>query len=86
MQTTVYRLEEKKALRHVKTIGKAKIFEPAIPRIDAQTRFIDDLLCLFGSDLKPIFARLFDSGKLTPTDIKEIQQMVREYRGKDKAK
>ena len=86
VQTTVYRLEEKKALRHVKTIGKAKIFEPAIPRIDAQTRFIDELLSLFAGDLKPVFARLLDSGKLTAKDIKEIEQMAREHRGKDKSK
>jgi predicted transcriptional regulator len=86
IQTTVYRLEEKKALRHVKTIGKAKVFEPAIPRVDAQTRFIDDLLSLFGSDVKPVFARLLDSGKLSSKDIGEIEQMMREHRGKDKSK
>src|SRR5215470_1694054 len=86
VQTTVYRLEEKGALRHVKTIGKAKVFEAAISRTQAQTRLIDDLLSLFGGDVKPVMARLVDSGKLTMDDVKEVEEMIREHRGKEKSK
>ena len=86
VQTTVYRLESKKALRLVKTIGKAKVFEAAISRPQAQTRLIDDLLSLFGGDIKPVMARLVDTGKLTMEDIKDVEQMLREHRGKDKSK
>src|SRR5262245_28870218 len=86
VQTTVYRLEEKKALRLVKTIGKAKVFEAAISRSQAQTRLIDDLLSLFGGDVKPVMARLVDTGKLTINDVKEVEQMLREHRGKEKSK
>src|SRR5262245_58832418 len=82
VQTTVYRLEEKKALRLVKTIGKAKVFEAAISRDQAQTRMIDDLLSLFGGDVKPVMARLVDSGKFTMDDVKEVEAMVREHRGR----
>jgi BlaI family transcriptional regulator, penicillinase repressor len=86
VQTTVYRLESKKALRLVKTIGKAKVFEAAISRTQAQTRLIDDLLSLFGGNAKPVMARLVDIGKLTMEDMKDVEQMVREHRGKGKSK
>jgi BlaI family penicillinase repressor len=86
VQTTVYRLEEKKALRLVKRIGKAKIFEAAISRDQAQTRLVGDLLSLFGGQVKPVMARLVESGKLTADDVKDVEEMLREHRGKDKAK
>src|SRR5262245_9360613 len=86
VQTTVYRLEEKKALRLVKRIGKAKVFEAAISRSQAQTRLIDDLLSLFGGQVKPVMAGLVESGKLTVDDVRDVEEMLREHRGKDKAK
>jgi BlaI family transcriptional regulator, penicillinase repressor len=86
VQTTIYRLAEKKALRLVKTVGKAKVFEAVISRTQAQTRLIDDLLSLFGGDVKPVMARLVDSGKLTMDDVKQVEEMLREHRGKDKSR
>ena len=86
VQTTVYRLEEKKALRLVKRIGKAKVFEAVISRTQAQTRLIDDLLSLFGGQVKPVIARLVESGKLTVDHVKDVEEMLREHRRKDKAK
>ena len=86
VQTTVYRLEEKKALRLVKTIGKAKVFEATITQTQAQSRLIDDLLSLFGGQVKPVMARLVESGKLTEADVKDVEEMLREHREKDKAK
>src|SRR6202171_5633075 len=65
VQTTVYRLERKKALRCVKRISNANIFEAAISRNDAQRRLIDELLSLFGGRAKPVMAHLVESGKLT---------------------
>jgi BlaI family transcriptional regulator, penicillinase repressor len=86
VQTTVYRLEDKKALRLVKRIGKAKVFEAAISRDQAQTRLLDDLLGLFGGEVKPVMARLVESGKFTVDDVKDVEEMLREHREKDKAK
>ena len=54
VQTTVYRLERKKALRIVKRISKANIFEAAISRDDAQRGLIDELLALFGGASGPV--------------------------------
>jgi len=85
VQTTVYRLEFKNALRLVKTIGKAKVFEAAISRAEAQTRLIDDLLSLLGGDVKPVMARLVDTGKLTMDDVKDVEQLLREHRRRESA-
>ena len=86
VQTTVYRLEEKKALRLVKRIGKAKVFEATISRTQAQTRLIDDLMSLFGGQVKPVMARLVETGKLTAEDVRDVEQMLHDHRGKDKSK
>src|ERR1700720_3677462 len=64
VQTVVYRLERKKALRCVKRISNANIFEAVISRKDAQRRFVDELLSLFGGHAKPVMAHLVESGKL----------------------
>jgi BlaI family transcriptional regulator, penicillinase repressor len=63
IQTTVYRLEAKNALRRVKRVGNFHIFEAAISRDDAQRRLIDDLLALFGGPPQPVMARLIECGK-----------------------
>src|SRR5882762_6909519 len=83
VQTTVYRLERKKALRCVKRIGNANIFEAAISRDAAQRRLIDDLLALFGGRTKPVMAHLIASGKLTLDDVKEAEKDLRKLTRKE---
>src|SRR6202166_2846242 len=65
VQTTVYRLEKKKAPRLSKRISNANIFEAVVSRGQAQSRLIDDLLNLFGGGTKPVMAHLIETGKLT---------------------
>jgi BlaI family transcriptional regulator, penicillinase repressor len=77
VQTTVYRLENKKALRLVKKIGNANIFEAEISRGEAQGRLIDELLSLLGGRTKPVMAHLVSSGKLTLEDVKEAEEALR---------
>lgn len=77
VQTMVYRLEKKQALRCVKRIGNANIFDAAISRDEAHTRLIDDLLALFDGHAKPVMARLVQSGKLTLEDIREAEEVVK---------
>jgi len=73
VQTMVYRLEAKKAIRRVKKIGNAHIFEAAITRTAAQRRLIDDLLSFFGGRGQPVMAHLIESGNLTLDDVKEAE-------------
>jgi BlaI family penicillinase repressor len=77
VQTVVYRLERKKALRCVKRLGNANIFEAAISRNDAQRRLIAELLALFGGKAKLVMAHLVDSGELTLEDVKEAGKALR---------
>ena len=70
VQTVVYRLEKKKAIRLVKRISKANIVEAAVSRDEAHTTLVDELLNLFGGRPKPVMARLVESGRLTLEDIK----------------
>ena len=84
VQTIVYRLELKKAVRCTKRIGKANIFEAAISRERAQGRLIDELLSLFGS--KPVMAHMVKTGRLTLDDVKEAEQELRRLSKKEKSK
>jgi BlaI family penicillinase repressor len=77
VQTTVYRLERKQALRCVKRISNANIFEAAISRNDAQRRLIDELLALLGGKGKLVMAHLVESGELTLDDVKEAEKALR---------
>jgi len=85
VQTTVYRLEAKKAVRRVRKIGNAHIFEAVVSRTAAQRRLIDDLLGLFGGRTQPIMAHLVESGKLTMDDVKEAQQALRKLAREERA-
>jgi BlaI family transcriptional regulator, penicillinase repressor len=84
VQTVVYRLERKKALRCVKRISNANIFEAAISRNDAQRRLIDELLALFGGKAKLVMAHLVESGGLTLDDVKEAEKALRKFPKKEK--
>ena len=84
VQTTVYRLEVKKALRRVKKIATALIFEAAMSREAAEGRLIDELLSLFGGRSRPIMAHLVDSGSLTLEDVREAEKALLKNVEKDK--
>ena len=77
IQTTVYRLEGKKAVRRVRKLGNFHIFEAAVSRSAAQRKLIDDLLTLFGGRTQPVMAHLIESGKLTLADVKEAEKTLR---------
>ena len=86
IQTTVYRLEAKKALKRVKKIGNAHVFEACVSRGAAQSRLIDDLLALFGGRTQPVMAHFIESGKLTMDDVKEAENALRRLAGKEQKK
>jgi predicted transcriptional regulator len=86
VQTMVYRLEAKKAIKRVKKIGNAHLFEAAISRSAAQRRLIDELLGFFGGRIQPVVAHLIESGKLTLDDVNEAKRTLQKLARKDKAK
>jgi predicted transcriptional regulator len=79
IQTTVYRLESKGALRIVKRISNANIFEAALSRQDAQGRVVDDLLAMLDGEIQSVMAHLVRSGKLKLSDIQEAERALRRH-------
>ena len=77
VQTMIYRLEKKQALRCVKRIGNANIFEASISRDQAHTTLVDELLSLFDGHAKPVMARLVESGRLTLDDIRDAEDALK---------
>lgn len=77
IQTTVYRLEDKGALRRAKKISNAHIFEAVLTRSEGRGRLIDDLLDLFGGRAQPVMAHLAETGKLTLEDVREVQKLIK---------
>ena len=86
VQTMVYRLEAKGAVRRVKKIGNAHVFEAAITRDSAQRRLIDELLSFFGGRTQPVMAHLIESGRLSLDDVKEAEKTLKRLSRKDGAK
>jgi BlaI family penicillinase repressor len=85
VQTMVYRLEAKKAVRRVKKVGNALIFEAQISRDSAQRRLIDELLSIFGGRTQPVMAHLIDAGKLTLEDVQDAERTLRKLSASAKA-
>jgi predicted transcriptional regulator len=77
VQTTVYRMEAKKAVRRIRKIGNAHIFEPAVAREAARNRLLDEILSFFGGRAQPMMAQLAEAGKLTLEDVRELEKAVR---------
>jgi BlaI family penicillinase repressor len=84
IQTTVYRLEDKKALRRAKRISNADIFEAVISRDAAQKTLVDELLNVLGGQPQPVMAHLVESGKLTLADVQEAEKALRKLSRKEK--
>lgn len=84
IQTTVYRMEEKGALRRAKKISNAHIFEAVVSRQAASGRLIDELLSLFGGRTQPVMAHLVETGKLTMSDVKEAEKLIKDHAKKEK--
>ena len=85
VQTIIYRLEAKQAVRRVKKVGNALIFEAQISRDSAQRRLIDELLSFFGGRTQPVMAHLIDAGKLTLEDVQEAERTLRKISASAKA-
>jgi BlaI family transcriptional regulator, penicillinase repressor len=77
IQTTVYRLENKGAVRRVDKVGNAHVFEPTVARTVVRHRLLDEVLALFGGRAQPMMVQLADRGDLTLRDIRELEAIVR---------
>ena len=85
VQTIIYRLEEKGAVRRVKKIGNAHIFEAVVTRKAAHNRLIDELLHVFGGSPRSLMAQLVETGQLTLQDIRELESTLAELATRETA-
>src|SRR6202795_3998441 len=76
IQTTVYRLEGKNAVRRVRKISNAQIFEPIVARDVTRNQLLDQILSFFGGRAQPMMAQLAEAGKLTREDVRELERMI----------
>jgi BlaI family penicillinase repressor len=84
VQTMVYRLEAKKALRRARKVGNAHVFEALITRDAAKARLVDEFLSLFGGRMQPVMAQLIEAGNLTPKDVADAERLLKELSAKRK--
>jgi len=85
IQTTVYRMEAKGAVKRIRKIGNAHLFEPLISRNSSRRRLLDDILSLFGGRAQPMMAQLAEVGKLTREDVRELERTITQLEKKRKA-
>ena len=85
IQTTVYRLEGKKAVRRVRKISNAHIFEPIVSREVTRHRLLDEILRFFGGRAQPMMAQLAEAGKLTRDDVRELEKTIKKLDRQHKA-
>jgi predicted transcriptional regulator len=86
VQTMIYRLEAKGAVRRTKKIGNAHVFEATTSRASVQTRLLKQVLGLFGGSAGPVMAHLVEMGKISSEDIEDAQKLLAAHSRKDAAK
>lgn len=84
VQTIMYRLEAKNAVRRARKISNAHIFEPVLTRGAEQQRLIDEVLGLFGGRAQPLMSHLIESGQLTLDDVKDAEKLLKAAVKKEK--
>lgn len=80
VQTMVYRLEAKKALRRVRRLGNFHIFRAIVSREEVQRTLVDELLAMFGGESRPVVARLIETGNLTLEDVEYAEKRLKEFK------
>jgi BlaI family penicillinase repressor len=78
VQTTIYRLEAKEAVRRLRKIGNAHIFEAVVSRNAAHRRLLDHVLGLFGGRIQPVMAHWAESGNISEQDVEDAEQLLRQ--------
>jgi BlaI family transcriptional regulator, penicillinase repressor len=77
VQTIVYRLEEKGAVRRVKKIGNAHVFEPLVTKKSAFAALIDDFIGTLGGSAEPLVAHLVETGKISAAELRQIEKLIK---------
>ena len=84
VQTVVYRLEAKGAVRKLRKIGNAHIFVPVISRREAYRRLVSDFLDLFSGSARPVMSQLAETGQLTAEDLRDLEKILEKKTSRQK--
>ncbi|HYH85525.1 MAG TPA: BlaI/MecI/CopY family transcriptional regulator [Pyrinomonadaceae bacterium] len=76
VQTIVYRLEEKGAVRRAKKVGNAHVFEPVVTQRAAARRLFDELIGFFGGSPRTLVAQMVEAGHLTLEDLRDAEETL----------
>lgn len=82
VQTMIYRLERKGAVKRLKKVGNAHVFEAALTRVAVQKRVVADLLEMFGGSPASVMSHLVETGQLTLADIRTVERELAKREGK----
>ena len=74
VQTMIYRLEQKEAVRRVKKVGNAHVFEAVLTRMAVRKSLVTDLLDMFGGSPASVMSHLVETGQLTLADIRAVEK------------
>jgi BlaI family penicillinase repressor len=74
VQTMIYRLEQKEAVRRVKKVGNAHVFEAVLTRMAVRKRLVAELLDMFGGSPASVMSHLVETGQLTLADIRAVEK------------
>src|SRR5262245_38852003 len=81
VQTLVHRLEQKGAVRRVRKIGNAQLFEPVLGQREYRRGVVRELLELFGGSPRLLVSSLLETGTITLKDLKALQDAARPATG-----
>lgn len=84
VQTLIFRLEAKGAVRKLRKIGNAYVFVPVITRRQAYRRLVSDFLEMFSGSPLPVMSHLADTGKLTLDDLRDLERILKERKTRRK--
>lgn len=84
VQTLVYRLEAKGAVRKLRKIGNAHVFVPVISREEAQRRLVSDFLDVFSGSARPVISQLAEAGQVTREDLQDLEKILEKRRSRRK--
>lgn len=82
VQTIIYRLEEKGAVKRTKKIGNAHIFEPLVSRQSTFSTLIEDFIGTLGGSYEPLVVHLVESGKISSDELRQMEKLLKERRSK----
>lgn len=82
VQTIIYRLEEKGAVRRTKKIGNAHIFEALVTKQSAFAAMIEDFIGTLGGSAEPLVAHLVETGKISSGELKQMEKLLKERRAR----